>query len=368
MIRGNWILRPYNKGDETKIVELLQSVFPEEMSSVDVKWWEWIYKNNPSGDPVIWVAENGDKIIGHRAYIPAKVKLGSKTVIAGQAINTATAAEYRRRGIFSELISESLIEANERGWAFIYNFPNEYSYPGYLKAGWDNVCKISRLIKVLRPEQVCEATFNDKGWVTKVSSLLGQVYLKFFPPSGDISVENDLCIKRESNFDSKYDHFWQEFSKDLKIAIIRNREYLNWRYIENPCGEFTIYSAQKAGKLLGFTVLNCSSKRVLHIGTLKKELHIGNIVEFLVLPNQPWAVKMLLSQSINYFAKRNMDIISCWLLNHSPYRLFFRRKGFFHYPFAKANFVVRSLSTNMNPSILTTQKNWLLSLGDTEAY
>ncbi len=359
-----WISRPYKSGDERGILDLLQTVSLEEQS---LDRWRWQYEKNPAGEPVIWVAENGGRIIGHRAYVPALVKFGSNTMIVGQAIDTVVDIEYRRQGIFMDLIQKSLIEAHSRGWAFIYNFPNEYSLPGYLKAGWHKVCQMRRLIKVFRPENVSQAGFGDRFGVAKVFQSVGWIYRKVFSTSKNALTGADLSFKEESCFDTRFDRFWNVFSRYLTIGVIRDSKYLNWRYVKNHENNFTIYSVGKNEDLLGFAVLNCSSRKAIHAGTLKKKLQVGNIVEFLILPNQSYVARTLLIKSISFLNKQNMDIVSCWLSAQSSYRFLFRQQGFFSYPFGMANFVVRPLA-NISSDTLMDKKKWVLSLGDTDAY
>jgi hypothetical protein len=56
---------------------------------------------------------------------------------AFQPGHTAVTASWRRRRIF-EIMTKNAIEITGSD-ALIYNFPNEYSYSGYLKLGWKNV-------------------------------------------------------------------------------------------------------------------------------------------------------------------------------------------------------------------------------------
>lgn len=54
-----------------------------------------MYKENPAGEGVIWLAEHNGKIVGHSAAIPIIMKIDCKTVAAFQSIDTMTHPGYR---------------------------------------------------------------------------------------------------------------------------------------------------------------------------------------------------------------------------------------------------------------------------------
>lgn len=56
---------------------------------------------------------------------------------AYQSSDTAVMSECRGKGIFRQLVERKLLAVDEN--AIVYGFPNQNSFPGFLKMGWRNI-------------------------------------------------------------------------------------------------------------------------------------------------------------------------------------------------------------------------------------
>lgn len=348
-----YTIRKYEAGDETGILELLNFVFEPR----SIEWWQWLYGRNPAGQVIIWLAEDKGAIVGHRPYLPVKVKFGHQTALAGQAIDTAVHPDYHRRGIFTRLTKESLIEATNREWAFIYNFPNQLSYLGYIKAGWVDAYNPVRLVKILNLRNIMKL-FLPNEFISQALAQMSDRLISTLPSTHLKYCSHDSIITHDSRFDDAYDQFWCEISPYFQIAIVRDCAYLNWRYVENPLFYYDIFSLRKANKILGFAVLRCS--------TSQQKLHVGNIMEFLFLPNYMSQAQILLSYITDFFRNKQVDLITLWPVLRRSYIHIFRHHVFFKSPLSKERMTIHLLSTNFPLSILRDRVQWLLSLGDTD--
>ena len=71
-----WSIRPYEEGDEKGIYKLWKIVYSESESDWDrwMKWWHWLYMENPAGTGLIQIAEVDGEVVGHAAHIPVMMK------------------------------------------------------------------------------------------------------------------------------------------------------------------------------------------------------------------------------------------------------------------------------------------------------
>ena len=85
-MKRKWSIRAYKEGDEGGIFELDKAVHPSAASDMEqwLKWWRWMYKDNPAGTGKIWLAEDDGKIVGQYAIVPVKVKIGNKVILSSQ--------------------------------------------------------------------------------------------------------------------------------------------------------------------------------------------------------------------------------------------------------------------------------------------
>ena len=109
----SWTLREYKDGDEEGLFELHKAVFPSLKQSKErwMRWWHWMYRQNPTGTGRIWLAEHENRIVGQSAIIPVVMKFGSEIVTCFQALHTMTHPEYRRQGIYETLAKRTYAEA-----------------------------------------------------------------------------------------------------------------------------------------------------------------------------------------------------------------------------------------------------------------
>ncbi len=132
-----------------------------EMLSEPLRWgtdprshalFAWKHDDNAFGASPIWVAVDGDRIVGVRAFMHWQFQRGGETLRVARAVDTATASDYRGRGLFTELTMHGVEALREQGIDFIFNTPNSSSLAGYLKMGWQEVGKLAVAAKV-RPSR-----------------------------------------------------------------------------------------------------------------------------------------------------------------------------------------------------------------------
>jgi GNAT superfamily N-acetyltransferase len=118
----------------------------------DARFLEWKHLENPFGVSPMWVALDGDRVVGFRTFLRWQfVTPTGATVDAARAVDTATDPDHQGRGIFTQLTLEAIAELPADGVSFVFNTPNEKSLPGYLKMGWREV---GRLAVAVQPTRV----------------------------------------------------------------------------------------------------------------------------------------------------------------------------------------------------------------------
>src|ERR1035437_2945196 len=131
----NYIIRAYKDGDEYGIFELRKAVYPDNLYDQEkwLRWWRWMYKENPTGNGWIWLADDKGKIVGQAAIIPVLMKIGTKLVDGFQSIDTMTHPNYRHQGIYNNLALKAYAEASNDNVHIGYGFSNDNSYPIAIK-------------------------------------------------------------------------------------------------------------------------------------------------------------------------------------------------------------------------------------------
>jgi GNAT superfamily N-acetyltransferase len=157
---GDLIIRAAAPSDADPILDLVRRSLGEARVPRSREYWEWKHRDNPFGPSPCLVAEADGRIVGLRAFMRWAWRAQDTIVPAVRAVDTATDAAWRGRGIFTRLTLALLEQMQQEGVAFVFNTPNQRSRPGYLKMGWISLGRVSlwarpvrlgRMARVLMP-------------------------------------------------------------------------------------------------------------------------------------------------------------------------------------------------------------------------
>ncbi|MDW8332506.1 MAG: GNAT family N-acetyltransferase, partial [Cyclobacteriaceae bacterium] len=121
--------------DIDKIVNLLKLSHGQIGNVQEKKFWLWKHENNPFGKSPVLLAFQNDLLVGLRVFMRWRFRQGPRTLEAYRAVDTATHPAHQGKGIFRQLTTQ-LVNKLMQEDAFIFNTPNRFSMPGYLKMGW----------------------------------------------------------------------------------------------------------------------------------------------------------------------------------------------------------------------------------------
>jgi hypothetical protein len=351
------LVRSYQEGDEEKIFELTKVVEGERMPEKErwLKGWKWMFVDNPANTSIIWLAEHDGKIVGQYPAIIETLKVGDKIIKAAQLIDTMTHPRYRRQGIFSTLGKKALNEIENGETYLVYCFPTQQVYPLHMKFGWLDVCTFQVMIKPLNLKNFLQRYFVRNRLLLYIFMVVGNLIIKAFFRSKKVSDEDIPKIREISHFDDRINEFWNEISNDYNIIRIRDKEYLNWRYVDVPNADYTIYVAEEEDEICGYIVLGCRND---------DSLTLGYIYDIIALTGREDIIQCLIAKAVEYFSAKGVDAIFCKMIADKIYRKSFLRNGFIpHFRF-KGRFITYNASTELSEECLKNPDNWFIQLGD----
>jgi hypothetical protein len=285
------------------------------------------------------------------------MKIGEEIIKGSQNIDLVTHPDYRHQGMFFTLEKKALNEAGKGGINITYGFPNEPAYPGHLKSGWFDICSLQVMIKPLNLENALKRRIKNK-FMIKICVIIGKLIFNLFYRAKKPPEVDGLTISKITSFDNHINDFWDKFSNDHEIFIVRDKEYLNWRYVDVPDVDYTIYLAEKDGEVCGYVVLRC----------VKEEgLASGYIFDIIAPLNRAEVIHCLLSNAIEYFKNENADLIFCKMVANKTFRKIFRNNGFISSRFIKGGqFCAYTSHPKISETYLKDPKNWFFQLGDSD--
>ena len=230
-------IRPATADDLDEMLALAESTFRGSRLPYTKEVWSWKHEANPFGQSPTLLMLDDDRIVGLRTFLRWQWRSGARTLSAVRAVDTATASDYRGRGIFSSLTRALLTATEAEGVDFVFNTPNPKSRAGYLKMGWVDVMRLPLWLTPGRP------------WATVASS------------GHEMERASDRLkhILRDPSFASWLDDRMSE-DRGIPLRTPLDAHFLTWRYLHVPGllyggewaagehGAFIVYEVNQRGR------------------------------------------------------------------------------------------------------------------------
>lgn len=291
------ILQPTDQRTIRRLVEAYQSD-TSRASIKTIDWFTWKFLGSPFGPAVVAYAEAGERIAGVVAFGFYGLTAGSADIKAALSYETIVYPDFRRRGLFTQLLLLGMGECQERGAEVMFNFPNAISLGGFVKQGWIPVDCVRSFVKPVNWRN-CIVRFDRsirtaKFLPDRITQFDGRDYEGF-----------DRCLSEMKSLRS--DRFW---------APLRTPEYMIWRYRTYP--------------LYRYVVVCCESGwAIVRTGKRGKYLEV-QILE--LFPLATYDAGFLRDLYRRIARQLNPDIISITLSPAHPAFRFLWRLGFFPVP------------------------------------
>lgn len=356
-MESKFLIRPYKEGDEEGILELWKAVYPERKYDKHqwMRWWHWKYRDNPAGSSQIWLAEDEARIVGQYPLIFMNMKIGNHILKVFQNVDLMTHPDHRYQGIFSKLESQALNETERDKVYITIGFPNKAAYPGHIKSGWFDVGAMQVLLKPLNWTNTMKVQIKNK-FLLKLGGTSGNLVDKVFFRAKKKPAVEGLTIAEVSSFDERINELCTSVSNQYQIMVVRNKDYLNWRYCAVPGVNYSIYIAEKGGQICGYLVLRCMQREQIEVGIM-----------FDIFAQSEDIAQCLVSKATEHCMREKVDLIYYSAIANKTYIRAFRKNGFISVPFIKGGrFCAYSSASHISREFLRDPQNWLVQLGDSD--
>lgn len=345
--------RLFQGGDESALSALYKEVFGVDLAP---EYWEWKYQRNPAGAHIMYVALEGDKIVGGLGAIPVKVKAGSEEVLGLQTCDIVIAAKYRKGTPFFRRHKLGTEEQKRRGWGFVFGFSIETTYRLSTKMlGFVDAGPIHKIVKVLNPTLFLRGKLVPRS----VATAFGACAASGLKMLNKIKIRHaeGVEIGEANRFDSTFDEFWRSRCGDFEIMIVRDSAYLNWRYCQNPAQAYRTFTAFRNGVLSAFAVVAVRQEG---------EFRRGYVVDLLASPEDRETMSSLFAQAITHLYGERVDSVTAWIPErtsafHLAQRLGFVRRRTPHH------LIVRG-EGHLDNKYLAERSRWYIAMGDSDNY
>lgn len=341
------------------IRSILTEVGAHNVAIYDQQYWDWQYRQLPTSTSYVYAAWDGDKIIGYYHVPVYRCSINGQKKLIGNIQDVAVDPNYRGSGLFRKLAEFANADLNTSGIDLIYTFPNDKSIHTFLKYNnFELVGAVSAYIRPVSSAGIIRSKVNLFG-MEKLFGWLGDSLIDLFSSkirSMDSEVETIIEVTNEVV------EVFSEFSNGFKAHLIRDKAWLNWRYLNSARGKHHVLTLREAGKMTAVLVV-------------KGDDMLGNpallIMDFAHLPGKEASLLHLIDQVRKQPQLTGSKFNLMFVSGLSPVLDTFKEVGFIRIPNQlnprTLNLLTRTCS-EMDGTVIITPDNWLLTLGDWDVF
>lgn len=379
--------RPMKKTDTD--LNMLYDLFAQDeglrrtMSSL-----KWQYFKNPTEKIYAQFAvdkkDSTEEPAAFYALCPLRFKAGASTTTAGLSLDTFTGINYRRMGLFTKLADEVYRKCQKQGISLIFGFPNANSATGFFKRlGWSSLGPLPLYVKPLRLSVFVRAFFIlayqllswrkieyssgklpfSEDFKERITCFFSRISMPF---SRYQATTDDGRIQILKNFsDHRIDELWKQFSERIPYTVVRDAQYLNWRFVDRPPRTseafgriYTSAAYYENTRMQGF---------VSYRTKMRKGICYGYIMDLIYEPQRHKIGHTLLGYAVNDMHEQGAEMILAYNFQHSPNHTPFRTNHFFYLPERYRPFEFYFGTKNLalaNNFKARVAQNWYISFSD----
>lgn len=350
-LREQVVYRPLADDDLAELSAMIVGMSPEVDGSHHIRdlspeYYRWMYLENPAGRAVVMGGWHEDRLVTSFAIVPKRVQFGDEVVVCGKTMDMFTEPSYQGLGLNKQVTSRVFVAAKEQGIDMWYVTPSTASYPIFTsKWGYVESVPVNYVVGVLDFEQAMEAGVP----LAVLGRLGGRVINRVRRASARERPDADLDIRSVQSIGADVDQLWQR-SSGYGVALVRDSQYLNWRYIANP-DTYDLNAAYRGEDLQGILVTKYTKRR---------GLKVGEIVDFVTPPGAFAVRRALLRSARARFRRDGCALAQAWAIESSPLEADLRSVGIGH----RRQKLAILFSPNAPRPAFYDPRAWFLAAGD----
>ncbi len=354
----------YRPDDRHAIDLMYRRIFGPDAADANRLRWDWQYQRNPNnaGRAVrIWVAREGQAVVGQYATMPVQLRAAGQEVCGSWGMDVMVAPEKQRQGL-GEMLFRTW---DQNVGASLGLGLSESSYRLFKKLQWPDLGPVPCLVKPLTRRAV-----RRSSWPMPVNRLVSAVMLPFIrliarsrPVEGEIE-----AIRR---FDEGFTALWETLAPKFDFAVRRDAAYLNWKYIEPPHVRYNIVVLQgraAPGNRPGTWAASMRPRvprgYAVYRHAREPRGRVTLLVDLLVDPNDQDGLRALLHWVDAEAREADSDKIRTFA-THAGFRRVLRKAGYFQVK-STMDFVAKINAVSVDKAFYENRDRWHVTLGDSD--
>ena len=339
------IVRRASRSDRPAIARFIEDAYGARARYKATPRWTWQFIDNPfgrrKGDEVpVWVAVDGDRVVGQIAVQKALLQVEGKTFEAGWAVDIMILQSHRGAGIGHRLHNAVAGDVDILMALTMADASRRMAE----RQGRVALAEVHQLTRWVRLDAVTVRRYlalrtARHHWADRAARISCSVFQfhRVFPRLANpllrlrdfvrpsLRRRGTTSIVEVNSFGAEIDELWQRTRGDFPVIFPRDAQFLNWRFVDCPDLRYRRFVAERGGRAVGYVVLRRAEP---------VELPQGIIVDLYAARRDTETVGELIRHSLSFFG----DSVSAVDVGTSvpEFEAVLRRHGFFrtrvHHP------------------------------------
>lgn len=349
-----WSLREADARDREGILMLREAVFAvEDPEKRDPRFWSWEFMESPEGKARLFVAEDGDRIVGHYAVIPQDFAFLDERVKGSIVVDVMTHPDYRFQGMFKMIGRYSLRQAAD-GIVFATGYPiRKEVMPGHLSIGWMEQLKIPVMVRPLSWQAIARRFRLPFDGLLELGASPWRALRRWTAPallSGesvrDLSAADAEALARVA----------ATGMPPQTIHRVRSAALFRWRYFDSPCWTYHVVGAYRGDDLRAYVV----TRHAMLLDTPSLA-----VVDLGAAPDADRELGVLLHRAVADATAAGLALAGAMITRGNRYHRALRRAGFHPGPH-RFSLILYALQGAFHARLSDRDNNWFLTWGDTD--
>lgn len=338
----------YRSDDRRQVEALYRRVFGPDAAEANRLRWEWQYRRNPhapADGPLIWIAREGNTVIGQYATMPVRLSVNGRDIDASWGMDVMVVPERQRQGL-----GDQLFRTWDRNTGAALGLGlSDSSHALFQKMNWPEVGPVPCLVKPLS-----RRALRKPSWPVPVNRLVSYLTLPWVRlVSRARPLQGEVQPIRQ--FDAGFTRLWERVAPKFQFAVRRDAAYLNWKYVQSPHVRYSMAALQRDGEPSGYAVYR-------HVQEPRGRVTL--LVDFLTDPDDTTGLLTLLRWVDREARANDSDKIRTFALHEGARRLL-RKSGYYSVK-STMDFVAKINAVSVPSTFYESTDHWHVTLGDSD--
>ncbi len=306
------IVRQATLEDRSAIFEFHKEAYPQIWRSRSPERWDWEFANNPfriPGSLPVWIAvdEEKGKVVGQVCALMEPLWMGGQRCLISWGVDYYVLKEYRGMSLGKQLygamlahvptsltlsMSESarivMLKLGMQPLPFVPLFTRILRHEphsvlntlaskmpggrGRRAAFWQKSLGILQIHRLAAAALTLRERWRDRG-------LAGQM-------------DPELEFVQAAAFGPEVNVLWERLKNRYNGLVVRDMDFLNWKFTQQPFMEHTLWLAYRKGQLEGYVILRRGTP---------PENNVGMIADLFADPEDEALVRSLVGHALRQF-------------------------------------------------------------------